>query len=90
MIVSYEFMVAVRDCHATTEEPPFTPETLLMARHGTYFIVLDMWANLSWFVREGDAQGQWRKLREQVWKYGNSPDQDGRQEADRAVGSGVG
>ena len=71
MIVSYEFMVAVRDCHVTTGEPPFTPETLLMARHGTYFIVLDMWANLSWFARERDAQMALRELREEVRTFGH-------------------
>jgi hypothetical protein len=76
MIVSYEFVVAVRDCYVTTEEPPFTPETLLMARHGTYWIVLDPWSNLAWFVREADAQGCMRKLREEVRSVGDQTDQD--------------
>ena len=71
MLVSYEFLLAVRDCCVTTQEPPHAPETLLMAREGTYFIILDQWANLSWFARERDAQMALRELREEVRTFGH-------------------
>ena len=48
------------------QEPPHTPETLLMAREGTYFITLDKWANLSWFARERGVQMALRELYEEV------------------------
>ena len=70
MLVDFEFMLAVRDCYVTTEEPPHTPETLVMARSGEYMVILDQWANLSWFAREADAQRALRKLREEVRTVG--------------------
>ena len=52
------------------QEPPHAPETLLMAREGTYFITLDKWANLSWFARERGAQMASRELYEEVRTLG--------------------
>ena len=52
------------------QEPPHTPETLLMAREGTFFIILDQVANLSWFARERGVQMALRELREEVRTLG--------------------
>ena len=52
------------------QEPPHTPETLLMAREGTHFITLDKWANLSWFARERGVQMALRELYEEVRTLG--------------------
>ena len=52
------------------QEPPHTPETLLMAREGTYFITLDKWANLPRFARERGVQMALRELREEVRTLG--------------------
>ena len=41
-----------------------------MAREGTYFIILDKWANLSWFAREGGVQMALRELYEEVRTLG--------------------
>ena len=52
------------------QEPPHAPEALLMAREGTYFIILDKWANMSWFARERGVQMALRELYEEVRTLG--------------------
>ena len=41
-----------------------------MAREGTYFIILDKWANMSWFARERGVQMALRELYEEVRTLG--------------------
>ena len=41
-----------------------------MAREGTYFIILDQVANLSWFARERGVQMALRELYEEVRTLG--------------------